>query len=174
MLPAHLAHAPDGVTMMMRRHRLYLGLVSALLAGVAFGYALATRSGACWWLGFLALLSGCLLMLSGLRFWRSVSRLYDDSKREGDRPLLGELLARKYGLITEDELEYALARQKKTHERLGVILVKMGLLTLPQLAGLLEEQLSYQTAPASAPQPRPSPSPEAAAAPASGVTAQTG
>jgi hypothetical protein len=159
---------------MTRRHRLYLGAVSALLAGVAFGYGLATGSGGYLWIGCIGLASAGLLMLSGLSWWRTPSTLYDESKREGDRPLLGELLARKYRLITEDELEYALARQQKTHERLGVILVKMGLLTLPQLAGLLEEQLSCQAAPASDPQPQPSPSADAAAAPASEVTAEAG
>jgi len=140
-----------------RRYRLYLGAVSALVAGVAFGYGLATRSTDYWFVGSIGLVSAGLLMLSGLSWWRTPSELYDKSKRQGERPLLGELLVRKYKLITEDELELALAQQRKTHRRLGVELVRMGLLTLPQLAGLLEEQLASQ---ASAPPPAP-PSPPA-------------
>lgn len=156
--------------MLMRQHRLYLGAVAALAAGVAFGYGLGSHRAAYWLLGYAGLAAAALLVLSGLRCWRSPSKLYDESKRQGEMPLLGELLVRKYRLITEDELELALARQRRTRRRLGVELVKMGLLTLSQLAGLLEEQLACQTPAAPSAKPQPSPSPEPAAT--SSATAQ--
>ena len=58
--------------------------------------------------------------------------------------LLGELLVYRYGLITKDQREEALARQKGADRgrRLGEILVGMGAVAEPDLREALEGQRS--------------------------------
>ena len=58
--------------------------------------------------------------------------------------LLGELLIYRYGLITKDQREQALARQKGADRgrRLGEILVGMGAVAEPDLREALEGQRS--------------------------------
>ncbi|MFB3882312.1 MAG: hypothetical protein ACE149_13680 [Armatimonadota bacterium] len=56
-------------------------------------------------------------------------------------PKLGEMLLR-YGLISEENLEKALERQKQSGKRLGQVVVEMELMTHAQVAQVLEEQLS--------------------------------
>ena len=56
-------------------------------------------------------------------------------------PKLGEMMKR-YGLISEADLEKALERQKQSGKRLGQVLVEMELMTDAQVAQVLEEQLS--------------------------------
>jgi type IV pilus assembly protein PilB len=55
-------------------------------------------------------------------------------------PALGSLLVRD-GLLTEDELESALAAQRESGKRLGEILIERGDVTRTQLARLLAEQV---------------------------------
>jgi type IV pilus assembly protein PilB len=60
--------------------------------------------------------------------------------RERSRPVFGSLLVGN-GLITEDDLEAALAQQRLSQtKRLGEILVARGVLTEPQVARVLAEQ----------------------------------
>ncbi|MFP4473569.1 MAG: GspE/PulE family protein [Candidatus Omnitrophota bacterium] len=54
---------------------------------------------------------------------------------------LGEILIAE-GLLTEDQLNQAIARQKKERGRLGEILVKMGILTEEDIAAALGKQLN--------------------------------
>ena len=58
--------------------------------------------------------------------------------------LLGELLIYRYGLITKDQREKALARQKGPDRGrpLGEILVGMGAIAEPDLRDVLEGQRS--------------------------------
>ncbi len=57
-----------------------------------------------------------------------------------NRLKLGEMLLQK-GLVTTTELNEAMARQRKTHERLGETLVTLGIVTEEGLAKTLAEQL---------------------------------
>jgi len=110
-----------------------------------------------WWAGALFLvLSGLCLALLGRKSQsaRSASRTALAGKQSavtGPRtddpevlvPMLGALLAFKYQVINEWQLEKALAVQRKQgrHKQpLGTILVEMGLVTPAQL----EQALSYQ------------------------------
>lgn len=57
----------------------------------------------------------------------------------GTRKMLGELLVHA-GHITNEQLEHALAEQKKSGEKLGEVLVRLGLLTARQLDAVLDFQ----------------------------------
>ncbi len=59
--------------------------------------------------------------------------------RRGRSAPLGDLLIHD-GLITQEQLRQALAEQKKNKEKLGVILVRLGLLSEDQLVGFLSRQ----------------------------------
>ncbi|MBT0664284.1 fibronectin type III domain-containing protein, partial [Geobacter pelophilus] len=65
----------------------------------------------------------------------------DDAVRvaAGERKLLGALLVQS-GKITAEQLDLAIAEQKKSGEKLGKILVRLGLLTERQLTALLDFQ----------------------------------
>ena len=60
--------------------------------------------------------------------------------------LLGELLLYRYQLITKDQREEALARQRNVDRgrRLGEILVEMEAVTESELREVLEDQLSQR------------------------------
>ena len=137
----------------MRRASLFLGLIIAMLSGTVFGYAWLANNAAWWWVGCLSMLSGVLMLLSGLHLRSSSSGVESAAGSHEGKPLLGELLTLRYGLITEADLQRALARQRKTRQRLGMILVEMGALTFQQLAEVLEEQISRHAASAPALQP---------------------
>jgi len=55
------------------------------------------------------------------------------------RPLLGELLI-QHGLITREQLEEALLRQRSTFKYIGEILIDMGALNRRDLMRMLELQ----------------------------------
>ena len=57
----------------------------------------------------------------------------------GERQLLGALLVRS-GRITGEQLDRAIAEQKKTGEKLGEVFTRLGMLTERQLAALIEFQ----------------------------------
>lgn len=56
---------------------------------------------------------------------------------------LGDILT-TYGLVTDDQLNEALERQKETHEVLGEILVNMGFTTEDSILNALSEQLHLE------------------------------
>ena len=58
------------------------------------------------------------------------------------RPL-GRVLVEQ-GLLTDDELEQALAIQQQTGERLGETIVKCGFVSGPELAGALAAQYGIE------------------------------
>ncbi len=131
--------------------RIVVGLLLATVGGVAFGYAWTAEDTPLWWVGAISLLTGALLVLSGL-YARSYpsgldesSAAPEESAEEVERlvPLLGALLLYKYHWITQQQLNQALRQQREEGEGkrlLGEILVSMGALTAQQL----EEALKYQ------------------------------
>src|SRR5262245_46625334 len=65
---------------------------------------------------------------------------FDRSPAENWRPL-GEIFVTR-GFISEEELDDALKRQRKTGERLGEALVGLGVISKFELAGALAEQMT--------------------------------
>ena len=53
---------------------------------------------------------------------------------------LGDILISD-GLLTQEQLEEALAQQKQTHERLGAVLIEYGYITEKELIDALRNQL---------------------------------
>jgi hypothetical protein len=120
------------------------------VGGVVFGHAWTQQSAPLWWVGAISLLVGVLLVLSGL-YARSrpagvtpdfLARERARSPQEPLVPLVGALLLYKYHYITQQQLDEALARQRKGQDtrRLGEILLAMDAVTRPQL----DEALRYQ------------------------------
>src|SRR6266851_2818509 len=77
---------------------------------------------------------------------------------------LGELFVER-GLISEAELERALAEQVATKRRLADILVRRGLVTGHDITNALMEQLGTEAPSQPAPRPTAAPAPAAAPAP---------
>ncbi len=80
----------------------------------------------------------------------SVQALLDEAKNvvktaAGVRLMLGEMLVQA-GHITDKQLKQALAEQKKTGEKLGETLIRLGLLTSRQLECLLDFQMNQSVA----------------------------
>jgi hypothetical protein len=89
-----------------------------------------------WLLGGIALVAAGVLVILGVLASRRPPEL-----------LLGALLVYKYQLITEEQLDRALAEQGRRHRkrhRLGEILMEMELVTESQLSQVLEYQRSYE------------------------------
>lgn len=133
--------------------RILVGLSLATVGGVAFGHAWTTEQPPLWWVGAISLLTGVLLVLSGL-YARSHPpgvtpkvAVREEASEEGEPlvPLLGAILLHKYGWITQQQLNEALRQQREAHagrRPLGEILVSMGAITGPQLEEALEHQHS--------------------------------
>jgi hypothetical protein len=102
-----------------------------------------------WWaIGLLASV-GAVVIASGVRRGaplpsaRSMMQAQSDAlPSEATNPRLGELLVHKYCLLTQEQLSQALTRQMATGQKLGEILVQMGLLTHSQIAIALADQQS--------------------------------
>jgi hypothetical protein len=130
--------------------RVVIGLILGAAGGVAFGHAWTSASGPWWWVGAISLLTGLLLLLSGL-YARSrppgvtpefVAQEQAPAAQEPLVPLLGALLVYKYQRISHTTLEKALERQRTeaNRRRLGEILISMEAVTRSDL----EEALRYQ------------------------------
>lgn len=133
--------------------RVVMGLILAGVAGVAFGHAWTRVYAPYWWVGAISLLTGSLLVLSGLYARsRPPGAVPEIVMREGVTdgeqplvPLLGALLVYKYQRITQKQLNEALEQQHREGEhrrRLGEILVAMGAITESHLEEALEFQRS--------------------------------
>jgi hypothetical protein len=118
----------------------------AAVSGLLFGHAWLTGERVDYWLALLVLVSGALFFISALpKSAEPRLRVFPRNSHRHfaapDEPLLlGELLVHHYRLITEEQLETALRRQRATHHLLGEILVEMGLITNHQLRIALEFQ----------------------------------
>jgi hypothetical protein len=132
----------------VRPRRLGFGLFLSATAGVILGHAWTAAKGTWWWIGALTLLSGVLLVLSGLHIRLSGAR---SAPREEalphrgviarwPRPTLGEVLVDRYGIITAEQLQAGLDRQVKEGGRLGDILLDMGVIASSDLEAALREQ----------------------------------
>jgi hypothetical protein len=137
-----------------------IGLVLATVAGVLLGRLGAGANKGTLVAGAVMLVLGALMAVLGVSGNSRLASLRGEveslarhpgraTKRQerahapGVLPLLGELLVHKYHLITERDLARALARQRETGGRLGRVLVEMNLVKWPDLARVLEDQLSY-------------------------------
>jgi len=130
----------------MRWGRLSTGLILAAVSGVTFGHAWTIEQGGWWWVGSMTLLAAVLFILSAMYHQPRGVRAAPPGRggKPPDlgsaTPLLGQMLVQR-ALITLDDLGRALALQKGGKQRLGEILVEMGLLTYAEVAEVLEEQL---------------------------------
>lgn len=130
--------------------RVVLGLALAATAGVAFGQAWENQRTSMWGLGGVALATGVVLIVTGLRTRRPVLPLkVEEEEPERPRaeeeklmPMLGALLVYKFQWVSEHQLAVALEKQRKTKQRLGEMLVEAGLITEAQLRKALEYQRS--------------------------------
>ena len=133
---------------------LVFGVCVAAVAGIVLTRAWFSKDTVNGWVGALLLLGGTLVAISG--GIRTGRRSPADSEILEPRsnsvipkvpnalPRLGELLVYKYHLISERDLQQALAKQKEFAGRpVGEILVQMGRITWRDLAKTLEDQLSY-------------------------------
>lgn len=122
---------------------LALGLLLLVVSGMVVSLAVYEGGVTLWLLGILAFSLGALSTVAAMaRSGRLVAKPGAAAERNASgAPLLGEMLV-NYGLIAQSDLDKALARQRKSEEHLGRVLVKMGLVTHAQVAGVLEEQLS--------------------------------
>ena len=116
----------------MKLRRLILGIALSAVSGGALGQGLLTGDRSLLIVATLALLAGGLLALTAaLGAARVAERLPlpvpPFPPRGKKRPRLGEILIRKR-LINQSQLEQALARQRVTGQKLGEILVEMGVL----------------------------------------------
>lgn len=75
-----------------------------------------------------------------LRIQGYLNHIKDAAKvAAGERQLLGTLLVES-GHITIDQLDHAIAEQKRSGERMGEVFIRLGLLSKSQLAALLDFQ----------------------------------
>jgi len=133
---------------------LVFGVCLAAVSGIVLTRAWFAKDTINGWVGALLLLGGTLVAISGGMRIRALFRpLPEDAERPARSalprtpdalPRLGELLIYKYHLITEKDLQRALAKQREFAGRpLGEILVEMGRISWRDLAKVLEDQLSY-------------------------------
>ncbi len=129
--------------------RVVLGLALAAIAGVSFGHAWSNESTSLWVVGGVTLLTGVLLVLSGL-YVRNEPEPPPAPKTEEEReeliPLLGALLVYKYQLISHAQLQHGLEEQRRSTRLIGEILVEQGLVTEGQVQVALAHQLSCSEA----------------------------
>jgi hypothetical protein len=137
--------------------RLVLGLALAGEGAWLYAHARTNVDGPAWTIGAGAALIGALLSLSGVyTLYRHIIELRAAQPfgREQAMPKLGALLVYRYEVLTEEQLEQALQKQREDPEeerRLGEILIDMGFITEPQL----KEALAHQRARAKAAKAQP-------------------
>lgn len=131
------------------QNRLLLALGIAVPAGVILGRAIHAGDLVSGTMGGLLITLGALLLLSGFysrgdrRDAEDIAANLETVPLKKRSPLLGELLVEKYNLVTRQDLERALAAQRGTTQRLGEILIELGLMTQAQLEIVLKDQRSW-------------------------------
>ena len=146
----------DRIAGILVKAQIAVGVVLAVVAGVAFARAIMAQDAASWWIGGVCLAIGSILTAFGLAgSKRRTQRLAllaprapkavepPREKRDPGMPMLGALLVHKYQIITEGQLHDALEEQRARAGEglpLGQVLREMGLVTDAQL----QEALHYQ------------------------------
>jgi len=127
----------------MSRPYLSLGAVLLGVSGILLASAVYDGGPLQWVTALLAASLGVLSMLAGATAPR-LPRVEPGTHTQWNpdaAPRLGDMLL-GYGLLTQADLDRALACQEGTKKRLGQVLVELDLVTHAQLAQVLEEQLS--------------------------------
>ena len=127
----------------MSRPYLALGAVLLGVSGILLASAVYDGGPLEWVTALLAALLGVLSMLAGAtqsRIPRVDPQMHSQWNPDA-APRLGDMLV-SYGILTQADLDRALAYQQGTGKRLGQILVELDLVTHAQVAQVLEEQLS--------------------------------
>jgi len=132
--------------------QLVIGLALVGEGGALYAHAWAQGVGPAAWAGILAALIGAIMSLSGTYVLyrrtrpREAPLLRDIPARpEPTVPMLGALLVFKYHALSEEQLEEALAQQRREgpdRRRLGEILLDMGFVSMADLQKALEYQHS--------------------------------
>src|SRR5574340_1127526 len=127
--------------------RVAAGGLLVLAAGVLVVWPAFTGGRWAWWgaglgcgLGLYLVATAFPKQPSGLppqSMWEATARRLPSGM---DPPLVGGLLVYKYGLITEAQLTQALVKQRATSQKLGEVLIEMGLVTAGQVAIALADQ----------------------------------
>jgi len=118
----------------MMRARVWFGVALSGAAGVTFGYAWTDSDAGLWLIALYARVPGDETPGAD----RAPVRVGKSHTSPSWR--LGQLLVESSGLITERQLETALAMQRGTQRRLGQILVDLGFVRAEQLAIVLEQE----------------------------------
>ncbi|MBN1459101.1 MAG: hypothetical protein JXA57_06165 [Armatimonadetes bacterium] len=128
-----------------------VGLALATVGGVAFGHAWTNEGTPMWWVGAITLLTGLLLVLSGL-YMRSHPRgvapevgVRGEPTDTGEPvvPLLGAILVYQFRWVTQQQLNRALEQQRsegRDKRRIGEILLDLEMITQAQLQEALDRQ----------------------------------
>jgi len=143
--------------------RILVGLTLATVGGVAFGHAWTSQGTPMWWVGAITLLTGLLLVLSGI-YVRSRPRgavpevgVRGEPTDTGEPvvPLLGAILVYQFRWVTQQQLNKALEQQRsegRDKRRIGEILLELEMITEAQLQealarqdSLLQEKLAAKT-----------------------------
>lgn len=125
-----------------------LGMALAATGAVLLLEAGPTGKSVFWWGGLVALAASLSLVISGINAFETLPESAPvpaparrtDAPQQLPVPSLGELVVGHAGLISAQQLQEALARQKATGQPLGEVLVDLGLVTSAQLTQLLEYQ----------------------------------
>jgi hypothetical protein len=114
--------------------------VFAVMAGGAFGHAYLHHRDSWWALGATILLAATFQVVSAFSAGPpKVEEWIPRTKDPVDERALGEALIR-LGRITPRQLNSALARQRRTQQRLQQVLLEMGLATEQELQAILRKQ----------------------------------
>ena len=108
--------------------------------------------GASWWVALLALGTSLVLVVSAISHLTYPERAegllpamrQTQEPAERPAPRLGELLVDHCKLISEEDLERALARQREVGGRLGEVLAGMGLVGEDELERVLKVQMGMR------------------------------
>jgi hypothetical protein len=131
--------------------RIVVGLALATVGGVAFGHAWTNEDTPMWWVGAITLLTGVLLVLSGL-YARSRPPgavpevgVRGEASETGEPlvPLLGAIIVYHFRWLSQQQLNQALEQQRSQwpeKRRIGEILVERGVISETQLQEALEWQ----------------------------------
>ena len=139
--------------------RMVVGMGLAGEGAWMYAHARINVDGPAWIIGALTVVAGALLSFSGVQaLYRNILELRAARPfgREPGIPRLGALLIYKYEVVTEEQIELALKKQREDPEeerRLGEILIDMGFIAEAQLQEALAHQAMQAKAKSAKAQP---------------------